>query len=60
MERQSVLALKWMKFLSEKEFGIHIQHARNDGEKRIGNYKLDGFGIHKGKETAFEFYISDL
>ena len=59
-ERQSVMALKWLKFLSEKEYGIPIQHARNDGEKRVGPFKLDGYAIVDGQETAFEFYVSIL
>ena len=38
---QSVTALKWLSYISEKE-GIGIQHVKNGGEKRVGNYSLDG------------------
>ena len=37
--KQSVEAIKWLSYTSEKE-DIHIQHVRNGGEKRVGNYSL--------------------
>ena len=40
--KQSVEALKWLSYISEKE-DIHIQHVKNGGEKRVGNYSLDGY-----------------
>ena len=48
-----VLALKWLSFTSEQN-NINIQHARNSGEKRVGNYRLDGF--HEETNTAYEVH----
>ena len=41
-QQTSFEAINWLKYVSEKE-NIHIQHARNGGEKRIGKYLVDGF-----------------
>jgi hypothetical protein len=41
-EKHSIKAMQWIKYLSTTE-GVHIQHARNDGEKEIGPYKGDGY-----------------
>ena len=49
---QSNTALKWLSYISEKE-GIFIQHVRNSGEKRVGNYSLDGYC--EETHTAYEF-----
>ena len=40
--KQSHEALQWLSYMADKE-GIHIQHHRNDGEKRVGPYSLDGY-----------------
>ena len=40
--KQSHEALQWLSYTAEKE-DIHIQHVRNGGEKRVGNYSLDGY-----------------
>ena len=39
---QSHEALQWLSYTADKE-GIHIQHHRNGGEKRVGPYSLDGY-----------------
>ena len=49
---QSNTAVKWLSYISEKE-GILIQHVRNGGEKRVGNYSLDGYC--EETHTAYEF-----
>ena len=49
---QSNTAVKWLSYISEKE-GIYIQHVRNGGEKRVGNYSLDGYC--EETHTAYEF-----
>ena len=49
---QSIKAVKWLSYISEKE-GICIQHVRNGGEKRVGNYSLDGYC--EETHTAYEF-----
>ena len=49
---QSNKAVKWLSYISEKE-GICIQHVRNGGEKRFGNYSLDGYC--EETHTAYEF-----
>ena len=50
--KQSVEALKWLSYISEKE-DIHIQHVKNGGEKRVGNYSLDGYC--EETHTAYEY-----
>ena len=49
------MALKWLMWKGE---GIHIQHARNMGEKVITvgsrSYKVDGY--HEETKTVFEFF----
>ena len=49
---QSHEALQWLSYTAEKE-GIHIQHARNGGEKRVGRYSLDGYC--EETHTAYEY-----
>ncbi|XP_028408209.1 uncharacterized protein LOC114530787 [Dendronephthya gigantea] len=49
-DKQSILALKWLTFTAEKN-DIYIQHARNAGETRVGNYLLDGY--HEETNTAY-------
>ena len=49
---QSAEAIKWLSYTAEKE-DIHIQHVRNGGEKRVGNYSLDGYC--EETHTAYEF-----
>ena len=49
---QSVEAIKWLSYTAEKE-GIRIQHVRNGGEKRVGNYSLDGYC--EETHMAYEF-----
>jgi hypothetical protein len=41
-EKHSIKGMQWIKYLSTTE-GVHIQHSRNDGEKEIGSYKVDGY-----------------
>ena len=50
--KQSHEALQWLSYTSEKE-DIHIQHVRNGGEKRVGNYSLDGYC--EETHTAYEY-----
>ena len=49
---QSHEALQWLSYTAEKE-GIRMQHARNGGEKRVGNYYLDGYC--EETHTAYEY-----
>ena len=46
-------AVKWLSWLAETE-EIDIEHARNGGEKRVGNYSLDGYC--QERNTAYEFH----
>ncbi len=52
-------ALKWLKYISANK-GIHIQHARNGGEKKIpvGDkvYMVDGYAEVNGQKIIYEFY----
>ena len=50
--KQSNVAVKWLSYIMKKE-DIHIQHVRNGGEKRFGNYSLDGYC--EQTHTAYEF-----
>ena len=50
-KKQSLFAHKWLSYTAEKR-EIHIQHARNGGEKRVGDYFLDGY--HEETHTAYE------
>uniref|UniRef100_A0A914MNX3 DNA-directed DNA polymerase n=3 Tax=Meloidogyne TaxID=189290 RepID=A0A914MNX3_MELIC len=44
---QSLLALRFFKWYSEK-FGVTVQNVNSDGgEKRIGNYQLDGWIVEE-------------
>ena len=50
--KQSHEALQWLSYTAEKE-GIHMQHHRNGGEKRVGQYSLDGYC--EETHTAYEY-----
>ena len=50
--KQSHEALQWLSYTAEKE-GIHMQHDRNGGEKRVGRYSLDGYC--EETHTAYEY-----
>ena len=50
--KQSAEAIKWLSYTAEKE-DIHIQHVKNGGEKRVGNYSLDGYC--EETHTAYEY-----
>ena len=50
--KQSHEALQWLSYTAEKE-EIRMQHARNGGEKCVGNYYLDGYC--EETHTAYEY-----
>jgi ABC-type uncharacterized transport system ATPase subunit len=50
-EKQSVKALQWIKYVAQLE-GVHIQHARNGGEKTINQYRVDGYYETKDGEKV--------
>ena len=50
--KQSIVAAKWLSYISEKE-DLYIQHVRNGGEKRVGDYSLDGYC--EETNTVYEF-----
>ncbi len=53
---QSVKALQWILFLSHAQ-GIRIQHARNGGEKVLGQYMVDGYyETETGEKVVLEFH----
>ena len=52
-EASSFKAILWLKYVSIKN-NIQILHSRNGYEKRIGQYKVDGF--HPPSNTAYEFH----
>ena len=49
---QSKGAIEWLQYL-EKTQNIYIRHARNEGEMKIGKYKVDGYC--KEKKIIFEY-----
>ena len=51
-QKQSHEAHQWLSYTAEKE-DIRIQHVRNGGEKRVGNYSLDGYC--QETNTAYEY-----
>ena len=53
--RYSKQSIQWLEYLM-REKGWSIRHAQNSphGEKRIGNYSVDGFS--ESLNTVFEFY----
>ena len=55
-EKQSVKALQWIKYVAQFE-GVHIQHARNGGEKTIDQYRVDGYYETKdGEKVVMEYH----
>jgi hypothetical protein len=52
-DKCSYKALIWLKYVSISN-NIFIHHAKNGKEKRIGNYKLDGWC--EETQTAYEFH----
>ena len=50
--KQSIVAVKWLSYISEKE-DLYIEHVRNGGEKRVGDYSLDGYC--EETNTVYEF-----
>ena len=51
-ERQSEIALKWLKYV-ESELGHSIVKKGNNGEKKIGQFRVDGFDSETN--TVYEF-----
>ena len=54
--RFSMKAIRWIQSIANEK-SIYIQHARNDGEFRIGRYSVDGY--HEKTNTVYEF-LGDL
>ncbi|XP_066437436.1 uncharacterized protein [Eleutherodactylus coqui] len=53
-KRYSTPAIQWLMYVSHSE-NIVIQHALRGGEKKVGNYYLDGYAYVDGRHIAFEF-----
>jgi len=55
----SNIAIQWLKFISWSE-NIYIRHARNGGEVKLGNYRVDGYSEtiidNKIFKTIYEFH----
>jgi hypothetical protein len=55
-EKQSVKALQWIKYVAQLK-GVHIQHARNGGEKTIDQYRVDGYyETTDGEKVVMEYH----
>ena len=55
-QNQSVKALQWIKYVSHCS-GQRIKHARNGGERRIGDYTVDGYyEAEDGRKVVLEFH----
>ena len=50
--KQSNMAVKWLSYEMERN-GIHIEHVRNGGEKRVGKYSVNGYC--EKFHTVYEF-----
>jgi len=50
--KHSGIAVKWLEWII-KENNVNISHARNGGEKSIGNFKVDG--LDEQNKTVYEF-----
>ncbi|KAJ8019310.1 hypothetical protein HOLleu_42148 [Holothuria leucospilota] len=46
----SYAALEWL-YYESKQRGVYIEHAQNEGEEKIGNYRVDGFARLLGSAT---------
>ena len=56
LQNQSAKALQWLKYLGHTT-GYKIQHAMNGGEKRIGDYLVDGYyETEDGQKVVLEFH----
>ncbi|XP_053388330.1 uncharacterized protein LOC123549617, partial [Mercenaria mercenaria] len=54
--KQSVMAYQWLSYLASERH-VYIQHGRNQGEKQIGPYKVDGYyETNDGKKVVLEFH----
>ncbi|CAG2214664.1 unnamed protein product [Mytilus edulis] len=54
--KQSIKALKWLKYLSEKDT-IDIMHAGNGSEKQIGSFLIDRYReTEEGEREVYEFH----
>eukprot|EP00057_Strongylocentrotus_purpuratus_P035473 XP_799265.2 PREDICTED: uncharacterized protein LOC594742 [Strongylocentrotus purpuratus] len=51
-DMQSNKALRWLAHVAEQE-NIYIQHARNEGEVKVGRYYMDGYCLEN--KTVYEF-----
>ncbi|XP_041919959.1 uncharacterized protein LOC121684091 isoform X2 [Alosa sapidissima] len=47
-------SLEWLEYVSATE-GIHIQHALNAGEHKVGDHMVDGFSSSSKGCVGFEF-----
>ena len=54
-EKQSKKALKWLEYVTRAEH-VQIKHARNGGEVKIGNYKVDGYYETSDKRIVLEYH----
>ena len=55
-KKQSVMAYQWLTYFSHIH-DVYIQHGRNNGEKQIGPYKVDGYNkTEQGIEVALKFH----
>jgi hypothetical protein len=56
VDNQSLIALKWL-YTQEFIHGFSIEHAGNGREKKIGNYRVDGYRKDSvtNTETVYEF-----
>ena len=51
--RYSRESIQWLDYIMRRD-NIDIKHAENGGEKRIGNYLVDGY--HEPTNTIYEYH----
>ena len=49
-------SIEWLDYIAQHD-GLHIQHAHNVGEKRIGRYLVDGFDTTNKTVYAFQWLL---
>ncbi|XP_023194843.1 uncharacterized protein LOC111609654 isoform X1 [Xiphophorus maculatus] len=47
-------SIQWLEWKMDSE-NLHIEHALNSGERKIGPYFVDGFAVISGLATIFSF-----
>ncbi|XP_069107303.1 uncharacterized protein [Argopecten irradians] len=50
----SRISIAWLEWVMKSDTSIHIQHACNGGEQKVGKYRVDG--LDKENKTVYEYH----